>query len=189
VSELIDHFEALHAASGDPWQVTSRWYERRKRELTMAALPNERYRSGFEPGCSIGAVTELLGARCDQLLAMDAAPAAVDRCRSRLAGTPNVTVETGRLPADWPEGPFDLVVFSEIGYYLDPVDVADSVDRAAASLAPGGHLVAVHWRHVADDFRTPGQDVHQLLVEHRELLAYAAYEDADFRLDVLERAQ
>ena len=187
MAELIAHFDAMHEADEDPWQVTSRWYERRKRALTMAALPLERYVNAFEPGCSIGALTQLLADRCDRLLAMDAARAAVVRCKTRVAGARNVTVEQGRLPDDWPAGPFDLVVLSEVAYYLDSADVDASLDRCVASLAPGGHLVSVHWSQVADDFRTPGHEVHRRIGVRPELVAAASYEDKDFRLDVRAR--
>ena len=115
---------------------------------------------------------------------MDAAPAAVVRCQARVAGARNVTVEQGRLPDDWPAGPFDLVVLSEVAYYLDGADVDASLDRCVASLAPGGHLVSVHWSQVADDFRTPGHEVHRRIGVRPELVAVASYEDKDFRLDV-----
>jgi trans-aconitate methyltransferase len=187
VSGLIEHFDALHAADEDPWQVTSRWYERRKQALTLAALPRERYRRAFEPGCSIGALTEQLAPRCDHLLAMDAAPAAVERCRTRVSGSPEVDVVVGTLPDGWPGGPFDLVLLSEVAYYLDPHDVATTIDRCVSSLEPGGHLVAVHWREVADDFRTPGEDVHRAIAARPELIPVASYADADFLLDVVER--
>jgi SAM-dependent methyltransferase len=187
VSGLIEHFDALHASDADPWRVTTSWYERRKRALTMAALPAERYRAAFEPGCSIGAVTELLAERCDRVVAMDAAASAVDRCRARLAGTANVRIVQGRVPEDWPEGHFDLVVLSEIGYYLTPAEVGRAIDRCCTGLVTDGHLVAVHWAHEADDFRTTGRDVHERLRARPELAEHAHYDDPDFRLDVFVR--
>jgi len=189
VSGLIEHFDALHAAEADPWQVTTSWYERRKRALTMAALPAERYRAAFEPGCSIGAVTELLAERCDRVTAMDAAASAVDRSRGRLAGRTHVQVLQGRLPDDWPADHFDLVVLSEIGYYLATTDITTTVERCCASLDPGGNLVAVHWSQVADDFASSGREVHEHLRARPELTELARYEDTDFQLDVFERAR
>jgi trans-aconitate methyltransferase len=183
VAELIAHFDELHAAEADPWQVTSRWYERRKRALTVAALPLERYVSAFEPGCSIGALTELLAQRCDRLLAIDAAASAVERCRTRLAGTLNVTVEQGRLPEDWPAGPFDLVVLSEVGYYFEVEGVRYLAERTLGSLTTGGEVVAAHWRGCSEDHLLHADAVHAEL--RREFgPPVAQYEQAEFRLDV-----
>ena len=72
-----EHFDVLYEGSSDPWDLRSAWYERRKYAITVAALPRERYRSGLEPGCSIGELTRLLAARCDRLLAFDFAESAV----------------------------------------------------------------------------------------------------------------
>src|SRR5258708_25102140 len=66
----------------DPWQVASRWYERRKRDLLLAALPRERYAHGFEPGCGNGETTQRLLQRCERLCAVDFSARAVDLCRS-----------------------------------------------------------------------------------------------------------
>jgi hypothetical protein len=49
-----DYFDRMYADSQDPWDFAGRWYEQRKRALTMASLPRARFRRAFEPGCSIG---------------------------------------------------------------------------------------------------------------------------------------
>ena len=58
------YFEQIYDHDPDPWGFESRWYEHRKYALTMAALPEPHYRSAFEPGCSIGVLTDLLAPRC-----------------------------------------------------------------------------------------------------------------------------
>lgn len=179
-----DYFRAMYAASPDPWSLAERWYDHRKYTVTLAALRHRRYRAGFEPGCSIGLLSASLAARCDTLLCTDLVPAAVDSARQRLAGTPNVTVERQALP-EWPDGEFDLIVLSEVLYYLSDDDLAGVLDRAAASLVPGGDLVAVHWRHPVDEHRQAGDDVQEAVVKAAGLEALARYEDADFRLDLV----
>ena len=57
------YFDGQYAASADPWGFTSRWYERRKYAISVAMLPSARYRSAFEPGCSIGELTAMLAPR------------------------------------------------------------------------------------------------------------------------------
>ena len=78
------YFADVYATTSDPWRLAERWYEQRKYAITMAMLPKPRYRSAFEPGCSVGVLTELLAARCDALLATDVAQAALDTARTRL---------------------------------------------------------------------------------------------------------
>jgi LmbE family N-acetylglucosaminyl deacetylase/SAM-dependent methyltransferase len=179
-------FEDFYARGGDdPWGFTARWYERRKRALTLAALPRERFARAFEPGCSIGVLTAQLGERCDDLLALDVVPATVRKARQRTAHLPGVRVEQGSVPGDWPEGVFDLVVLSEVGYYCGPDDLDTLVDRAAGALAEDGVLVACHWRHPVPEYPLGGDAVHAVLRAHPRLALLAQHEEEDFLLDVL----
>ncbi len=186
------YFDAMYAAADDPWGFTERWYEQRKYALTLAALPQRRYRNAYEPGCSIGVLTSLLADRCDALLASDASAAAVDRARRRLAGHAGVEVEQRRLPEEWPGGAFDLVVLSELLYYFDAADLSVVLEHALGSVAPGGTLVAVHWRHPVEDYPRTGDDVHAQLsaaATSQSCVRVAAHAEADFLLDVWFRPQ
>ena len=181
-------FDDFYAANGDdPWGFTDRWYERRKRALTLASLPRERFDRAFEPGCSIGVLTAELAARCDHLLAIDPVAAAVDRAVERTAALAHVEVRQGSVPADWPDGAFDLVVLSEVGYYCGPDDLERLVDRAAQCLTDDGVIVACHWRHPVEEYPLTGDAVHEALLAHPDLALLAQHLEDDFRLDVLVR--
>jgi trans-aconitate methyltransferase len=132
------YFDALYAENPDPWGFGSRWYEARKYALTLAVLPLARYRRAFEPGCSIGVLTRSLAGRCDAVVGMDASADALEAAADRVP--PNVELVQGVVPQDWPEGTFDLVVLSEVAYYLDDADLDRLVERVTASLEPRGHL-------------------------------------------------
>ena len=179
-----EYFEHLYEHDPDPWGFETRWYEQRKYALTVAALPEPRYRSAFEPGCSVGVLTELLAARCDALLATDIVPVALERATARLAPLPHVRVELRAVPEDWPEGPFDLVVLSEVAYYLPGPALELLVDRAVRSMDPGGVLEAVHWRRDTG-YALSAQAAHALIASGSARLAPVGhYEDDDFILDV-----
>ncbi|WP_206691439.1 class I SAM-dependent methyltransferase [Quadrisphaera sp. INWT6] len=139
------YFEDLYATHQDPWGFTDRWYEQRKRALTLAALPARRYRRGFEPGCSLGVLSAELAQRCDVLISTDVSQAALDRAASRVPD--NVELRRWGLGEPWPEDAFDLVVLSEVGYYLSAADLPEVVSAVVASLQEGGTLLAAHWRH------------------------------------------
>lgn len=118
------YFDHMYAASPDPWGFTSRWYETRKHAITMAMLPKPHYRDAFEPGCSIGVLSDLLAPRCEHLLCCDIAPAAVKAATESTAAHPQVQVQVQvqqrALPQGWPEGQFDLIVLSEINLTRRP---------------------------------------------------------------------
>ena len=139
------YFEAIYAADIDPWQFETSEYERAKYADTIAALADRRFASGFEVGCSIGVLTELLAARCDRLLAIDVADAALDRARDRCRDAGHVRFARMQVPDEWPEGTFDLIVFSEVLYYLAPLDIASATAAAMRALSPGGVALLVHF--------------------------------------------
>ncbi|MFE4950567.1 PIG-L family deacetylase [Leifsonia sp. NPDC056665] len=183
-SVIGDHFEALHQVSADPWSVRTRWYERRKRLLTSAVLPKEQYARGFEIGCSNGEMSALLAERCEALVCVDSAPTAVALASERTAAASNVVVQRMRIPEEWPEGSFDLVVVSEVVYYLAADQWAETVDRILGSLAEGGHVVLCHWTGHADDFAQSGWDAHAAFAKRAGLRVLVQHQDEGFLLEV-----
>ncbi len=180
----ISHFDDLYARSEDPWDYRRRWYEARKRALTLAVLPHSRYARAYEPGCSIGELSAGLASRCEVLLISDGCAAAVERAQQRFAEMPHVRVEQRVLPEQWPQGQFDLLVFSEWGYYLDSDGLARLVASMREALTPQGVLLACHWRHPIEGCTLDGDAVHQLLDAHLELPHLSSHREDDFLLDV-----
>ena len=179
-------FDDFYAGSPDPWGFETRWYEARKRAITLAALPLARYGAALELGCSIGVLSRDLADRCDTLLATDINEQALAVARDRLAGLPGVTVERRTLPTEWPAGTFDLVVLSEIGYYCSSADLAVLLERCRQSLAPGGTLVACHWRHPVGEYPLGGDEVHAALAALPGLERTVRHLERDFVLEVYE---
>jgi SAM-dependent methyltransferase len=187
-----EYFEQMYAASPDPWGFRDRWYEQRKYALTLAALTRPRYRSAFEPGCSIGVLTARLALRCDHLLAVDLVESAVDQARARVVDAPpgagHVVVDQWDAHDEWPDQTFDLVVVSEMLYYLDPPDARRFMDEAAAHLSPDGEIVLVHWRERVPEYPLTGDEAHETALDTTGLEVHAAYRDDDFVLHLLTRA-
>jgi SAM-dependent methyltransferase len=179
------YFDDIYRQSPDPWGFRTRWYETRKRQVTMAALPDHHYGSVFEPGCSNGLLTGLLAGRSDRVLAMDVSAAALQQARAGLP--PNVELQQGSVPADWPSGRFDLVVLSELGYYLDENDCQQ---LATLAVSTGRDVVAAHWRHPVEDYPLSGDRVHRIIHQAAAdggLERICSHIEVDFRLAVWSR--
>jgi 2-polyprenyl-3-methyl-5-hydroxy-6-metoxy-1,4-benzoquinol methylase len=154
-----DYFDALYAGNPDPWNFEASAYEAAKYDATIAAL-EPPYASALEVGCSIGVLTERLAELCENLLAIDVAEAALARARARV---PHVTFERREIPEQWPDGAFDLIVCSEILYYLDEPALELTLEQIERTLVPAGSLLAVHWRHQTRRYPLLGDRVHEYL--------------------------
>ncbi|MGZ6645833.1 MAG: SAM-dependent methyltransferase, partial [Solirubrobacteraceae bacterium] len=78
------------------------------------------------------------------------------------------------------------VVCSEILYYWDRPTLEASLPAIAGSLAPGGRLVAVHYRPPSTIDPLTGDAVHALLRERLDL-GHVQFEVNDkFRIDVFD---
>lgn len=182
--DLPEYFDAMFSKSDDPWQFKSRWYERRKRNLTLACLPADRFIYGFEPGCANGELSACLAGRCDRLLVSDGVDSAVALAQARLKNLPNVEVRKAWLPEDWPCEKFDLIVLSEFLFYVKPAIVEEICLRAQAALIPGGVILACHWRHPIDGCELNGDEVHEALRHFIRLPNQCRVLEPDLQLDM-----
>jgi cyclopropane fatty-acyl-phospholipid synthase-like methyltransferase len=183
------YFDRMYSDTDDPWQLSTRWYEQRKYAITLALLSRRRYRHAFEPGCSIGTLTAQLARRCDHVTAVDVADAAVRSVDTRLqkAGCRDrVTLARSSLDAVWPPGPFDLLVLSEVAYYLSADTLATVLRRECPRLQPGANIVAAHWRHAVADYPLTGDAAHAVIARTPGLTSLGCYRDRDVVVEVFD---
>lgn len=184
------YFQRLYQQDADPWKVRQRWYEHRKRDIVMACLPDQRYRRAFEPACGNGQLTAALAQRAEYLTASDMSPEAVKLTRQHLrrehdSDASRVTLACQTMPLEWPlDASFDLIVISEMLYYLRESDLELLRLRCIGSLAPGGTLLLCHWRRPFDDRLMDTDAAHALFDESPALHHLARHAEDDFLLDV-----
>ena len=146
-------------------------------------------RSGLEVGCSIGVLTSQLARRCDRLLAVDlrrggAEPSARAVCRR----CPGVEFALMELPRQLPDGPFDLLVLSEVVYYWSAARSrahgrVRQAGRGAGRRHRPGPLDRGH--RLSAQRRRGGAALHR---RHARLHAARAPDRAEhYRIDVLRR--
>jgi LmbE family N-acetylglucosaminyl deacetylase len=187
VTEGRSTFERLHRDTADPWEVAERFYEQRKRALTLASLPRPGFRRTLEVGCSVGALTKDLAAVSETLLALDTSETAVRRTNEALIMNDAASARLATVPRDWPreDGPFDLIVLSETGYFLSSDQLDEVVRLIRASLDDDGVLVLCHWRHPIDGWELDGDAVHERVRRQSGLTTLALHTEEDFLLEVL----
>ena len=128
-----ERLEALYAKDDDPWRFRSSPYEHARLAAIARALPRARYASALEIGCGNGELARRIAPRCEAYLGLDAVDSALEAARRAV---PSAAFERLFLPAELPAGPggapHDLVLLSEVLYFLDAEGVADlagQIDR------------------------------------------------------------
>ena len=183
-----DYFTKLYDANPDPWDFATSDYERAKYRTTIAALDGKSYQKGFEVGCSIGVLTLQLAGLVRDLLAVDLSETALRLAEERCRELTNVRLRKMQIPEEWPRDRFDLIVLSEVIYYLAPSDVDRLAERAETSLLPGGDVLLVHWTG-GTDYPLSGDEAAEQFIAATAgfTLVQRQARTAAYRLDLLRR--
>ena len=145
-------------AEEDPWNYGTSAYESWKFDQTLSLLPAVRPKAALELGCAEGHLTARLAPYVGKLLAIDISPTAVVRAQARCRTLGNVSFQVLNLAEDPLPKRRDLILCSEVLFYL-PREMLDGVAaKLAASLTPGGHLLLAHGNLVSDDRTRTGFD-------------------------------
>ena len=179
----------LHRAEPDPWGVDERWYEQRKRDLTLAMLPRRDLRprprgrvldrrAGRAPGRTLRGP-----ARRRQQPGRRRARPAIGSATSSTSGSSSSRCRTSGRPVD-----LDLVVVSEMAYFLSPRELRGLVDRVRQSLTPDGVVVLCHWQHRIDGWVLNGEQVRHAFADDGRLTVQATYRDRDVEIVLLGTA-
>ncbi len=182
-----DHLARLYAANPDPWGHDSRPYEQAKYDATLAAVGAGPFRTGLEIGCGNGALSLRLAPLCDSLTAIEMIPAALASARERLSIHPHVRLVEGAAPADLPPIAPDLIVLSEVLYFLTRSEIDGLARWISAHARPDCRLVAVNWTGTTGEALTGAAAMGRL---RRGLRAWTGSQQAfeGFLVDVLTPA-
>ncbi|MEL4505999.1 bifunctional PIG-L family deacetylase/class I SAM-dependent methyltransferase [Luteococcus sp. H138] len=150
-------FDAMFEHGDDPWHVETSWYEARRQALVEAILPHETLGRVLDLGCSTGRLTAALAARAREVVAVDHSAEALRVARDR--HITNVEWRQGSLSSVLPEleGPFDLVVLSEVGYFLDGAALLATLSAVTSLLEADGTVLAAHWRRPTREIPLDGR--------------------------------
>ncbi len=176
-------FEQKYQADPDPWHFASNPTETSRYDRIIAALSHRRYRSAFEPGCSVGVLSARLAPLCDALECIDFSPTALETARARCAEFPHVWFRCMGLPVRLPVRGCDLLVLSEIGYYFSAPEWSRIAGEFIHAAEPGATLLACHWLGSSPDHKLSGDQVHMLLDGHPLLRREHAERHPSFRLN------
>jgi len=146
-----EHFARMYTANPDPWGFLTDPYEHAKYEESIKVLQGRRYVAGLEVGCSIGVLTQRLAPLCETLFGIDVVAEALGSAAARCAAQNWVSFQRMQVPEEWPAKHFDLIVLSEMLYFLSATDIERCAEHVKTSLLPGGAVLLVNWLGESDD--------------------------------------
>lgn len=173
----------MYRHNADPWSFASSQYELSRYDAIVDALSMGRYRHAFEPGCSIGVLTERLATLCERIDATDISPTAVAIARERCSQFPHINIHCHSLDEAFSVGDIDLLVLSEIGYYFDRDRWKVLAERLVKCVTESGTILVAHWMGQSEDHRQHGDSVHDVLRSIESISLEYSERNADFRLD------
>ena len=105
---------------GDPWELDGSTYEQERYARLLRLLDGRRYPRILELGCGAGAFTQALAGLADEVVALDVSATAIAQAQRRHLGPATVHFRQANVMEydPQPEGPWDLIVLSDVVCYL-----------------------------------------------------------------------
>ena len=149
----------------DAWGYENSEAHQNRFDSLLRILPDQVFDTAIELGCAEGHFTEKLARRCKRVIACDLSQRALARARKRLPGLAvdwrQCDIRAG-IPAEDP----DLLIFSDVLYYLSPKEISEVIRDCSRKTRPGALLVfANEWSH---HYRmmTPAERIRELIQSH-----------------------
>ena len=137
----LAHLNALYADRDDPWEFRTSPYEQAKFRTTADALLSRTYASALEVGCGNGELARHIAPRCANYTGVDAVGKALDAARRAV---PSGRFVHAFLPCDLPGGPHDLILLSEVLYFLDAPAIT-ALGQQITRRWPAAEVIVVTW--------------------------------------------
>lgn len=135
----------------DPYGAERRT-ERRRIEQSLGLLAGLAPYRALEIGCGEGQGARLLAHIASEVLAVDISDTAIRRAEKLHRDCHNLRFRRADLmDAVWAPGRFDLILCSEVLYYLEPKDLEPARRKILDLLTKRGRLLLVHHRSIHDD--------------------------------------
>lgn len=184
-----EYFKKVYDANDDPWDFETSDYEANKYKATLNALPDEKYQSALEIGCSIGVFTKLLAKRCDNLVATDVSQKALDKAIERCKNLENIHFIKAKFPQELPQEKFSLIIVSEVAYYLSPEDWKLAMNKLFNITKENGNIVLCHWLPEVHDYPQTGDEVHKSFAKlmNGKMKNVFNKREENYRIDVWEK--
>lgn len=168
-------FEDKFAANSDPWRTRSSAYERRKRDDLSHVVGPGRHGRVLEVAAGNGSNTPMLSCRALRLTVTEGTSSGVHLIRRVVQDEARIDVHQLDLAEHLPGRRYDMVVVSEVLYYLPDRTFSSFAGEVSRTLRPGGSLILAHNKRYYPDAHRDGSKVHCQLLREMKVRMVPAY--------------
>lgn len=190
---IVRSYFEIKYSKRDPYLTTSNNREIEKLEITFNSIKGHNYKHILDIGCGEGYLIEKLLPIADMVTIIDISRLSINRARNRIGKRENIKfIREDILRFDTQER-FDLIICSEVLFYLQVPDIISLANKIVKWLLPGGHLLLVHVYGANEDkggipLKAIGaKTIHPIFINRQELLTLRHEEHLFFALTLLER--
>ncbi|MCX6695619.1 MAG: class I SAM-dependent methyltransferase [Candidatus Altiarchaeota archaeon] len=122
-----ENFEKLFRSKNDPWNFEKSAWERKRFSIISEFIAEVKPHKVLEVGCAEGACTEKIAEKCGELWAIDASKTALEKAQKRVPKARFLCGDFAKLFKELSGERFDMVVASEVLYYIKEEDIRDSL--------------------------------------------------------------
>lgn len=147
----------------DSWSYTSAPAHAERLQRILKALSPLSGKRVLELGCAEGFITQEIGKQSASVVACELSPLAAERTRNVCLGLP-VTVIAGDIRTCLPDGSFDLILASDVFYYLTASELSQVASTLANNASEDGRLImANEWNSAYAQLTSPDQIIHTIM--------------------------
>ena len=155
--DATDFSGRYESSDRDSWSYTADPAHLERLQRILKALSPLSGKKVLELGCAEGFITKEIAKQAAQVVACELSPLAAERTRNVCVGLP-VTVIAGDIRSNIPDGTFDLVLASDVFYYLTAAELSKVLNDIALRANTDCRLVmANEWNESYSQLTSPDE--------------------------------
>ncbi|MEN4041567.1 MAG: class I SAM-dependent methyltransferase [Anaerolineaceae bacterium] len=142
-SHTAKRFNRFYWLDKDPFGAKDSKYELSKQDRLLEFIAQQENRLSLDVGCGNGFLSRRIAAHCGQLIGIDFSSKAIQLAQQNCAGVTNISLHVDDIRNYEHAEVFNLIICSEVLYYLHGQALDDVVKKLHRLSAPDGRLALV----------------------------------------------
>jgi 2-polyprenyl-3-methyl-5-hydroxy-6-metoxy-1,4-benzoquinol methylase len=142
-SHTPERFNRFYWLDKDPFGAKNSKYETSKQDRLLELISRRKSQRGLDVGCGNGYLTRRIAEHCQHLEGIDFASRAIHLAQENCKEQSDISLNVADIRSYESDEPFDLLICSEVLYYLQGQELEDVVDKLYRLSHQGAWLAVV----------------------------------------------